>query len=47
MPNSNNGSSKKNVPDNYTNRGAKTPTYPAPPMPKTVPAKPSNPKKSK
>lgn len=27
--------------ENYTHRGAQTPTYPTPPMPKTAPVKPS------
>lgn len=45
---SNNSNTKVNqtkIPDNYSRGGAQTPTYTPPPMPKVVPAKPSNPKK--
>lgn len=49
MPNNNNNNKGNDpkAPDNYTHRGAQTPTYTPPPMPKIVPAKPSNPSKLK
>jgi hypothetical protein len=48
MPNNNNNKGNQpKVPTDYTHKGAQTPTYTPPPMPKIVPAKPSNQSKPK
>lgn len=43
----NNKRKTQNIPNGHSNRGAQTPTYTPPPMPKVKPAKSSQPSKPK